>query len=195
MARPPTVSNQVLIQVFASNNSYAETAETVGLDPSTVRKRLKRLKINGAKNVALESAGALVMLGVDAFGQIIKINNHANRLLDVLMKWCEGDEEAIQILEKQKRTIRIGSTVDGETHKIHEFKFKDPRELALKTMAEIRGQLKTQLDYMNCLYDLKANAEFQQAVIDSIGECAPEVKRAILNKLQSERAIRASVQF
>jgi len=183
MGRHPTVSNQVLIQTFSRNHNYAETAELVGLHHSTVRKRLTKLKINGSKTAVMEQAGTLVAHGVDAFEQIIKINNNANTLLDTLIAEDLLSKTGAQCAECGTDVPRV--LFDGNNN----------RKLAVKVMAEIRGQLKSQLDYLNCLYDMKASAEFQKAVIDSIGECAPDVKRTILDKLQGDRAIRSSVQF
>jgi hypothetical protein len=52
------------------------------------------------------------------------------------MRWNRGDDDALQILESQVRKVRIGK---GEnTEEITEYRFKDPRELALKTMQEIK---------------------------------------------------------
>lgn len=189
MARPPKVSNQVLVQVFSSNHDYIKTGKTVGLDPSTVRRRLKNLKINGTKAVVLESAGVLVAHGVDAFAQIIALNNKANKLLNDLLPDDEDelfyDLEGIQadqpdFMEKVKALVK---------------KITRNRSLSVKVMDSILKQLETQRKYLESLYDMKAAAEFQKAVIDSIGEESPETKQRIIEKLQSERAIRASVQF
>ena len=40
-----------------------------------------------------------------------KINSYANELLDLLMRWKRGDDEALQILESQvsaNRKFRVG---------------------------------------------------------------------------------------
>lgn len=183
MARPPTVSDNELIQTFRACQDYAQTAQKVGLHRTTVSKRLKALKINGSKVVAMESAGSLVAHGVDAFAQIIKINNNANILLDTLINEDLLAKAGAQCSECGAEVPRV--LFDGNNN----------RKLAVKVMAEIRGQLSTQLNYLDSLYDMKASAEFQKAVIDSIGECDSDTKRRILDKLQSDRAIRSSVHI
>ena len=72
-------------------------------------------------------------------------------------KWTKGDDEAIQILESQvtNKKVRVGDKVEF----VKEYKFRDPRELALKAMLEIRGQLNLQLEIFKTLYDLKAMKE------------------------------------
>jgi len=140
--------------------------------------------------VALESAHRVVSKNLDTIDQLQKINNNANEILDLLMRWQRGDDEALQILESQKK-VRLGKNEE----EVVEFKLKDPRELALKAMAEIRGQLKLQLEIFQTLYDLKAIQEFQTEVLSAIGEASPEVKHAIVDKLNQKRAIRSAVKF
>ena len=51
------------------------------------------------------------------------------------MRWNKEAEVAIQILESQVRKVKIGKSEDF----VKEFKFKDPRELALKERRALRG--------------------------------------------------------
>ena len=87
--------------------------------------------------------------------------------------------------------MRVGKNEE----EVIEFKLKDPRELALKAMAEIRGQLKLQLEIFQTLYDMKAVQEFQEEVLSSIGEAAPEVRNAIIGRLAKKRALRSTLKF
>ncbi len=186
MARPPTVSDQVLIQIFSKTNDYTKTAKTVGLHYTTVRTRLRNLKINGAKSAVLESAGILVSHGVDAFAQIISINDKANKLLSDLLP----DDEFDELFSKLETDQELGPEVRLMVKKITQ-----NRSLAVKVMDSILKQLAEQRKYLEALYDMKAAAEFQAAVIEEIGEESPEVKQRIMDRLQSARAIRAAVQF
>jgi hypothetical protein len=114
-----------------------------------------------------------------------KINENANELLDLLMRWNKGDDEALQILEGQVRKVKVRGTEE----EITEYKFKDPRELALKAMAEIRAQLNLQLEIFKTLYDYKAVAEFQREVLTAIREVAPDVRNRIIQNLKKAGAI------
>jgi hypothetical protein len=78
---------------------------------------------------------------------------------------------------------------------VTEYKFKDPRELALKAMAEIRGQLGLQLEIFKALYDMAAVAEFQKEVLEAIGNASPELRDQIIHNLQKTRAIRSTLDF
>ena len=72
---------------------------------------------------------------------------------------------------------------------------KEARELALKTMSEIRGQLKLQLEIFQTLYDMKAVQSFQAEVLKAIGEASPDVRQTIINNLRERRAVRSAVKF
>ena len=156
-----------------------------------VSKKLKALNIAITKNVAMHHAGEIVEKKINAIEQLQKINDYANELLDLLMRWNRGDEEALQILESQVRKIRV----KGFEEEVSDYKFKDPRELALKAMAEIRSQLSLQLDIFKALYDMTAVAEFQKEVLTAIGEVAPNVRDKIIHNLQKARAIRSTFEF
>jgi hypothetical protein len=138
------------------------------------------------KNVALENAHKVVEKNLNTLGQLQKINAYAN---DLLMRWNKGDTEALQILESQVRKVRI----KGSEEEVTEYRFKDPRELALKAMAEIRGQLSLQLDIFKTLYDVEAVAQFQKEVLTAIEEVAPDVRNSIIRRLKEGRALRGSL--
>lgn len=182
-----------LNQLLKSGKSVKQCAEYFNVTPAAISQAKKGLNVAVVKNVAMENAGRVVDKNLNAIEQLQKINSHANELLDLLMRWNNGDDEAIQVLESQvsDKKVRVG---DQEEY-VREFKFKDPRELALKAMAEIRGQLKLQLEIFQALYDLRAVEEFQNEVLTAIGEEAPDVRDRIIQRLRQKRAVRAAVQF
>jgi hypothetical protein len=145
------------------------------------------------QNVTLHHAGEIVEKKLDAIEQLQKINDYANEILDLLMRWNRGDKTALQVLESQvaSKKVRIGN----QEELIKEFKLKDPRELALRAMQEIRGQLGLQLEIYRALYDMAAAAEFQKEVLTAIGEVAPDVRNKIIHNLQKARVIRSTLDF
>ena len=185
----PKIDVVKLNQMLRSGKSVKQCAEYFNVTPPAISMAKKSLNVSVVKNVSLENAHKVVDKNLDAVQQLQKINQDANEILDLLMRWNRGDETALQILESQVRKVRIGKTEKF----VEEFKFKDPRELALKAMAEIRGQLNLQLDIFKTLYDVEAVAEFQRIVLDAIGEVAPDVRNRIINNLKDKRALRGSV--
>lgn len=180
-----------LSQMLRNGVSQRECAKHFNVSPGRISQIRKELNISVIKNIALENAHRVVDKSLNAVDQLQKINQNANELLDLVMRWQRGDDEALQILESQVRYVKV----NGEEEPVKEFKMKDPRELALKAMAEIRGQLKLQLEIFQTLYDMKAVEEFQTEVLTTIGEASPEVRNAIISKLNQRRIIRQSVNF
>ncbi|MBC2710700.1 MAG: hypothetical protein HGJ94_06780, partial [Desulfosarcina sp.] len=176
-----------------AGDSFADIANDHGISRQAVQKRVRKLRGKTTKAIVSKKVEQIVDRKLDAVDQLQKVNEYANELLDLCMAWGRGDKKALQILESQRttRTVRIGD----EEIDVQEFKFKDPRELALKAMAEIRGQLKLQLEIFQALYDLKAAAEFQEEIITAIGEVSPDVRKQIIHKLNQRRAIRSVVRF
>lgn len=187
------LSNIELAQLVRDGFGVSEIARKVGLSKGAVSKRLKALNVAVNQRVVLHDAGKVVEKKLDAVAQLQKINDNANELLDLLMRWNRGDEEALQILEGQVRKVRIGKGKDAE--EITEYRMKDPRELALRAMAEIRAQLALQLEIFRSLYDMTAVAEFQKEVLTAIGEVEPDVRDRIIHNLQKARAIRSTLEF
>ena len=185
------ISNIELEQLVREGFGVSEIARKVGVSKGTVSKRLSALNVAITKNVTLHHAGEIVERKLDAIGQLQKINDNANELLDLLMRWNRGDEAALQILESQVRKVKVR----GQEEEVAEYKFKDPRELALKAMAEIRGQLNLQLEIFKSLYDMAAVAEFQKEVLEAIGNASQEIRDEIVNNLQKRRAIRSTLEF
>jgi len=185
----PKIDVVKMNQLLMSGKSQKEVAQVFGVSAGAVSKKKKELNIQVVKNVALENAGRVVSKNLDTIEQLQKINDYANELLDLLMRWNRGDKAALQVLESQvaNKQVRIGDKVEW----VKEIQIKDPRELALKAMAEIRNQLNLQLEIFKTLYDMKAVEEFQQEVLDTIGEVDKDVRDRIIEKLLKKRAIRS----
>jgi hypothetical protein len=187
----PKIDRVKLNQMIRDGKPQSKIAQYFGVTEGAISKAKKELNIAVVKNVALESAHKVVDRNLDTIGQLQKINGNANELLDLLMRWNRGDEGALQILESQVRKVRVR----GSEEEITEYRFKDPRELALKAMQEIRGQLNLQLDIFKTLYDVQAVAEFQKEVLTAIGEVEPGVRDKIIQRLKESRALRQSVSI
>jgi AcrR family transcriptional regulator len=170
------LSNIQLEQLVREGKGVSMIARKLGVTKGAVSKRLKALKVAIAKDVTLLHAGQIVEKKIDAIEQLQKINESANEILSQTMRRLRGEQDAIG---------------DGDDQN---FK-NNPRELALKAMGEIRGQLKLQLEIFKALYDLAAVAEFQKEVLTAIGEVAPDVRDKILHNLQKTRAIRSTLDF
>ena len=187
----PMIDRVKLDQMLRKGKSQKELAQFFGVTEGAISKAKKELKINVVKTVALERAHEVADKNLNTIAQLQKINSYANELLDLLMRWNRGDNEALQILESQVKKVKVR----GSEEEVTEYRFKDPRELALKAMAEIRGQLNLQLDIFKTLYDVQAVAEFQKEVLTAIGEVSADVRNRIIQRLKEGRALRQSVSI
>jgi len=186
---PPKIDKVKLHRMLSSGKSQKEAAQAFGVSSGAISKVVKNLNIGVVKNVALETAHKVMGKNLNTLEQLQKINHDANELLDLLMRWNKGDSEALQILESQVRKVKV----KGSEEEITEYRFKDPRELALRCMAEIRGQLNLQLDIFKTLYDVEAIAEFQKEVLSAIEEVSPDVRHTIIQRLKERKALRGSL--
>jgi predicted transcriptional regulator len=178
-------------EMAMEGKSQREIAKYFGVTPGAVSQLMKEMSIAVVKSAVMENAHQVVRKNLDAVEQLQKINGYANELLDLLMRWNRGDKEAIQILESQARRVKVR----GKEEEVAEYRLKDPRELALKAMAEIRGQLGLQLDIFKVLYDAEAVADFQQEVLTAIGEVNNDVRQKIIIRLKERRAIRGDIKI
>jgi predicted transcriptional regulator len=72
---------------------------------------------------------------------------------------------------------------------------EDDPILATKLMAEIRGQVRLLIEISQTLYSLQAAEEFQHAVLDVIGEVAPDVRSRIIKRLNKKSGLRSVIKF
>ncbi len=182
-----------LEQLVREGNGVSQIAKKIGVTKGAVSKALKKLNVGITKDVVLRSASEVVEKKINALEQLGKINSYANELLDLLMAWNRGDDKALQVLESQIATKKI--RVGDKEEFVKEYKFTDPRQLALRAMAEIRGQLEVQMELFKTLYNAEEVAAFQRIVMEEIGSVSPETRASILQRLNERRAVRSTLSF
>ena len=187
------IKDRKLLQMVDQGKTQVEAAEFFGVSKQAVNKRLKELRGKTTKVIVAKKVEQVINRKIDAMDQLIRINEYANEILELVMKWGRGDDEALQVLESQIKTKKV--RVGKEEIDVQEFKLKDPRELALKACAEIRNQLKLQLDIFQTLYSLQAAEEFQNIVLETIAEVDPNVRNEIIRRINSQRAVRSALRI
>jgi predicted transcriptional regulator len=188
------INDRKLLQLIDKDGkSQSEAARQLGVSRQAVNQRLAEIRGKTTKVVVAKKLEEVVDHKIDAIEQLTRINEYANEILELLMRWNRGDNEALQVLESQvaAKKVRIGT----EELEVKEVKFKDPRELALKAMAEIRGQLKMQLEIFQALFSLQAAEEFQNVVLETIAEVDPKVRNEIIRRINNKRTVRSAVRL
>jgi predicted transcriptional regulator len=177
----PKFSDTKLNRLVNDGLNCTQIAKRLGVTKGAISQRLKSLKLSVAKDITLIRAGEVVRKEINAVSQLQKINDHANEFLDLLMVCVNGDEKA-----KAEAAAKLGPAGPGS---------KDPKELALKCMQEIRSQLRLQLEIFQTLYDMQAVAEFQREVLEAIGGASLETRDRIIRNLKERSAIRSALEF
>jgi predicted transcriptional regulator len=173
--------------------SQAEAARRLGVSRQAVSRRLQELRGRTTRVVAAKKIRQVVEDKINVLEQLRRVNGHANKMLDTLIRWQNGDPEALRVLESQIKRVTFGE--GGESQEVVEVRMKDPRELALRCMAEIREQLELQMRIFETLYSLKSAEEFQNEVIDAIGEVEPSVRQRIIDNLNKARTLRSAISW
>lgn len=190
MARPSKIDISKLRELHAKRMRVTDMAKHFGTSKAAVSQHLKKLGLAAVRNVVVEQAPKLVAKSLDAVEQLTKINQYANELLDLLMRWNRGEPEALQVLESQVKKVRIGQT----ERFTEELKFKDPRELAVKVMAEIRGQLSLQLEILQTLHDIKVVAMYHEELIELLRQTSPKLRDDFLARVKERQGLRRALR-
>ena len=191
MPKPKINENKLLYLIDEEKLNQSQAARVLGVSRQAVNKKLQGIRGKTTKVIAVKKIEQVVDRKIDAIGQLQKINSDANEILDLLMRWSRGDKEALHILESQVRYV----TVNGQEEPVKEYKMKDPRELALKAMAEIRNQLGLQVKIFQALYSLQEVEEFQQTVLEVLGEVSPEMRSEFVRRLNAKKSVRAALRY
>ncbi|MDP2605263.1 MAG: hypothetical protein Q8S00_22200 [Deltaproteobacteria bacterium] len=145
--------------------SQQEAATYFGVSEAAVSKRVKTLNISLNRHVGLERAKDVADHGLNIIDQLQTVND----VIQTEMNW------AIQEARKP------GADRKGL------------QQVVIDLTAEIRKQLRFQLEILRSLYDMRGVAEFQKEVLDVIGETAPETREAIIRRLVERRALRSAL--
>ena len=166
----PKIDRVKLNQMLRDGKPQIVIAQFFGVTAGAISKAKKELNIAVVKNTALEAGHRVVEEHLNTVAQLRKINDKANAILDDLMSKIENEKETPE-------------------------RKKDLREIALKSMQEIRNQLSLQLDIVKTLYDVRDIADFQRTVVEVIGRQRPEVRVELVEALKRARALRGTVEI
>ena len=183
-SKPPTkrIDQKLMWALLDAGKSAKEGADELGGNKSTVSGHIKRRRRKTTELVVASEATPVIERKLNAMDQLHRINEDANRLLNTAMggvRQLEGVD--LDSLDVQETIDAMRAIAQG-------------RDVALRAMAEIRGQLKLQLELFQAMYDVRAAEEFQQEVLAAIREVDEDVRNRILDRLRQRRAVRQLVQ-
>ena len=151
-------------------------------------------KVDKVKLSQMVRSGKSVKHCAKFFGVTPSAISQIKRELNINVVKNVALENAHRVVDKNLNSVDQLQKINDEANRLLDELEKDPA-LKLKVMAEIRGQLRLQLEIFQTLYDMKAVQEFQQEVLTAIGEASPEVRNAIIRNLSERNALRRSLKF
>jgi DNA-directed RNA polymerase specialized sigma24 family protein len=162
------IDDEALFRLLVEEKrSQKEAAEHFGVTEGAISKRVRVLNLDLPRHVGLERAKAVADHGLDVVAQLQRINRGISEELE----WA---------LTEARRPGADRKGLQG---------------VVVDLTAEVRKQLGLQLDVIRALYDVKAVADFQQEVLDAIGELAPQARQAIVERLAARRALRSALSL
>jgi DNA-directed RNA polymerase specialized sigma24 family protein len=164
--RPPRIDDTQLHRLLVEEGcSQRDAANLFGINEAAISKAVKRLNLNLGRHIGLERAKDVADHGLNVVGQLQGINGTIQEEL----RWATQEAR------------REG----GDRHGL--------QKVMIELSSEVRNQLGFQLDILRSLYDFQPAAEFQQDVLDAIGQISPETRQAIIERLIERRALRSTV--
>ena len=101
------------------------------------------------------------------------IRENVGKKLDIMDQLCTINDRTYQILNNVKN---------------------DPA-LAIRAVGEIRAQLKLQADLFSLLFDMNSAAQFQEAILETLNEVDPELRKLAIAKLNEKNALNHLIRF
>jgi len=99
-----------------------------------------------------------------------------------------------EVIDRKLDLISQLEKINAEANRLLD-ELEDSPGLKIRVMAEIRGQLELQLKILQTVYSLQEAQSFQETVLKVIGEVEPSVRKAIIDKLNQQRAVRSAVKY
>ncbi len=188
--RKPKINKKRLHAMLKNDMNYTQCAKEFNCSVSAVSQRAKDLRVAIAKDTTMEAAHDIVTEELGSMALCNRASAETLKLVDLMSKAIEGDPDAVKTIKHLNRLNHI-----GDSSKVNAASAKDPRDYLLKALAEVRQQIRLNMDIANSLSNWEAVAIFQREVINIISEVAPDVRKTLLERLKAHRAVRQSIRI
>jgi len=129
------IDDRKLNRLLRSGKSQREVARILGVSDSAVTQAKRRLNIAVVKDVGLESAHRVVEENLDAIGQLRRINNKANSLLDAAIE-AEDHDTALRCMTEIRGQLRLQLDIFAVLYDVKEIQAFQQEVLSLLEEAE-----------------------------------------------------------
>lgn len=151
-------------------------------------------KINKDKLFQLLAEGKTLTECANYFGVSPAAVHKAKRGVGVVVAKDLHLESAHRFVDQHLNSVQQLRKINTRANELLDQAECDPG-IALKCMAEIRGQLRLQNETLAMLAEMSAVMEFQQELIQLLKEIDPNVKDEFLRRLSERRALRGAIKL
>lgn len=167
MARPPSVDGDTLerlLTAFAETGSKSAAARRAGIPLSTAKRYLQETPKAAAPVVVAQQA---------------VIERSGASLWDTRQALDENYARLLRLVDKFEKQVDAANPM--------------PTVVYLSTLKEIREHVTVGIKLAALMVDMQEVRQFQQAVIEAVGEADDQTRERILRKLQERRAVGLAV--
>ncbi len=161
-----------LTRMLKAGQSQADAARHFGVTRAAVNQVVKKLNHAKTSEVALRAAPQVIAMDIRAIEQFGEINRETQVLLRDLRDHLDGGGKRLKITDEAAMS------------------------LLLRTIGELRAQLKMQQDALSVLVDFQEIQSFQRVVVSVLYDvCSTQQRKEIVTRLQQNRLVRKSLKF
>jgi transcriptional regulator len=160
-----------LVKLAAEGLTLREIAKKDGTTKANVGQKLRRIRQGAVRHIARDEkrGKAIVQHNIDA---------GINRLVAIAEIELERDNED----PDPKIAYNLLQQIISEFHK--------NQDIVFRASAEIREQIRLQLDIFKVWYSHQAIQEFQRIVLDALGSVDSELRDRVIKKLHNKQLVR-----
>jgi len=183
------IDPKVLKDLLREGKTVTQCAEFFACSPSAISQAKSKLSIAVVDDAAWR-AHEITNENIDMMQQLTKTNKILLDSIDRFERIIAGDTKAIDSLRRLYAEGNLFAKKGGNS-----VSFKDPQELLLKLIGELRMQAKLYMDIAAQMHDHEEVQNFQAAVLEVIGNERPEIRQRIVNKLIDRKKLHGFTQI
>ena len=183
------VDPKVLKNLIREGKTVTQIAEYFGCTPSAISQAKSKLSI-AVVDDATWRAHEITNENIQFMQQLNKTNKILADSIDRLEAIIAGDEEATKSLRRLYREGNLFGKRGSSS-----VAFRDPQELLLKLISELRMQARLYIDISAQMQDHEEAQIFQAAVLEVIGNESPEIRQRIVKKLIDRKKLHRFTQI
>jgi len=180
--------------VTEGGKTQVECAKHFGVSRSAITQKLKSLGVQALKQ-GIRPGCKPKPIKPKTVEVITTTANTGNETLERFRKVREDTDHLLNLAMDCIRNVKVDDADKAAVTRVQLARLlQSVQDTALKAIQRVEAQIRLELDMFQMLYDMQAVREFQEEVLKAIGEVAPDVRDAIVHKLQEKRVIRAAIQ-